>query len=78
MKNTLETRLGIFFALALVVAVIILEMIGAADFFRGGYKITGSFKNVQDLKKGELVRWPASKSAASRTSNSKAGAPGSP
>jgi phospholipid/cholesterol/gamma-HCH transport system substrate-binding protein len=56
MKNTLETRLGIFFALALIVAVIILEMIGAADFFRGGYKITGSFKNVQDLKKGELVK----------------------
>jgi len=56
MKNTLETRLGIFFALALVVAVVVLEMIGAADFFRGGYKISGSFKNVQDLKKGELVK----------------------
>lgn len=56
MKNTLETRLGIFFALALVVAVLLLEMIGAADFFRGGYKISASFKNAQELKKGDLVK----------------------
>ena len=33
MKNTLETRLGIFFALALVVAVLLLEMVGAMDWF---------------------------------------------
>lgn len=56
MKNTLETRLGIFFALALVVAVLILEMVGAADFFRPGYTFTASFKNVQDLKKGDPVK----------------------
>src|SRR6266700_2900480 len=56
MKNTLETRLGIFFALALVVAVIILEMIGAADFFKGGYEIHASFKNAQELKRGDLVK----------------------
>jgi phospholipid/cholesterol/gamma-HCH transport system substrate-binding protein len=56
MKNTLETRLGIFFALALVVAVIILEMIGAADFFKSGYQVNASFKNAQELKKGDLVK----------------------
>ncbi len=56
MKNTLETRLGIFFALALVVAVVILEMIGAADFLKGGYEIASSFKNAQELKKGDLVK----------------------
>src|SRR5205809_2942 len=56
MKNTLETRLGIFFALALVVAVVILEMIGGADFFKGGYQISSSFKNAQDLKKGDVVK----------------------
>lgn len=56
MKNTLETRLGIFFALALVVAVVILEMIGGADFFKGGYQIFSSFKNAQDLKKGDVVK----------------------
>lgn len=56
MKNTLETRLGIFFALALVVAVVILEMIGAADFFKSGYQLTASFKNAQELKKGDIVK----------------------
>src|SRR5262245_14656604 len=56
MKNTLETRLGIFFALALVVAVIVLEMVGAADFFKGGYEINATFNNAQDLKKGDLVK----------------------
>src|ERR1044071_3963748 len=56
MKNTLETRLGIFFALALVVAVVILEMIGGTDFFKGGYQINSSFKNAQELKKGDLVK----------------------
>jgi phospholipid/cholesterol/gamma-HCH transport system substrate-binding protein len=56
MKNTLETRLGIFFALALVVAVVILEMIGGTDLFQSGYQITSNFKNAQDLKKGDLVK----------------------
>src|SRR6266446_7464180 len=56
MKNTLETRLGIFFALALVVAVIILEMIGAADFFKTGYQVNALFLNAQELKKGDLVK----------------------
>jgi phospholipid/cholesterol/gamma-HCH transport system substrate-binding protein len=56
MKNTLETRLGIFFALALVVAVVILEMIGAADFFKGGYVISASFKTAQELKRGDFVK----------------------
>jgi len=56
MKNTLETRLGIFFALALVVAVVILELIGAADFFKTGYQVNAIFKNAQELKKGDLVK----------------------
>src|SRR5215211_3263791 len=56
MKNTLETRLGIFFALALVVAVVVLELIGGATFLKGGYEITANFKNAQELKKGDLVK----------------------
>jgi phospholipid/cholesterol/gamma-HCH transport system substrate-binding protein len=56
MKNTLETRLGIFFALAMVVAVLILEMVGAIDFFKSGYRISASFKTAQELKKGDLVK----------------------
>lgn len=56
MKNSLETRLGLFFALALVVAVLLLEMVGASDWFRGGYHITSTFKTAQELKKGDLVK----------------------
>jgi len=56
MRNTLETRLGIFFALTLIVAVIILEMVGVADFFKPGYKVYADFKTVQELKKGDLVK----------------------
>ncbi len=56
MKNTLETRLGIFFALALLAAVIILETIGAADFFKATYPLHASFDTVQELKKGDPVK----------------------
>jgi phospholipid/cholesterol/gamma-HCH transport system substrate-binding protein len=56
MRNTLETRLGIFFALTLIVAVIILEMVGVADFFKPGYHVSADFNTVQELKKGDLVK----------------------
>ena len=56
MKSTLETRLGIFFALALIVAIIILEMVGGADLFKRTYDVQATFKNVQELKKGDPVK----------------------
>ena len=56
MKNTLETRLGLFFAAALIVAFFLLEMIGARDFFKPGYHVRANFKNVQELKKGDAVK----------------------
>jgi phospholipid/cholesterol/gamma-HCH transport system substrate-binding protein len=56
MRNTLETKLGVFFALTLIVAVIILEMVGVADFFKPGYNVYADFKTVQELKKGDLVK----------------------
>jgi len=56
MRNTLETKLGIFFAFTLIVAVIILEMVGVADFFKPGYHIQAEFKTAQELKKGDLVK----------------------
>jgi len=56
MKNTLETRLGLFFGIALVAAVLLLEMVGSADFLSKGYKVSASFDTVQDLKKGDLVK----------------------
>ncbi len=56
MKNTLETRLGIFFALALVSAFIILEMVGGMDFFKRGHNLHARFKDVKELKVGDPVK----------------------
>jgi phospholipid/cholesterol/gamma-HCH transport system substrate-binding protein len=56
MKNTLETRLGIFFALALVAAFIIMETIGSLDVFKHGIRIHGRFDSVQELKEGDPVK----------------------
>jgi len=56
MKNTLETRLGIFFVLAAIAAVIILEMVGGFNFFKTGYRLHALFNNVQDLKVGDSVK----------------------
>ena len=56
MKNTLETRLGIFFAVALVAGAIILEMVGGLDFLRSGLRLNARFKNIQELKVGDPVK----------------------
>ena len=56
MRNTLETKLGVFFALTLIVAIVILEMVGVADFFKPGYKVFADFQTVQELKKGDMVK----------------------
>jgi len=56
MKNTLETRLGIFVALAVIAAVLILETVGGVDFFRRGYHLNADFKTVQELKIGDRVK----------------------
>jgi phospholipid/cholesterol/gamma-HCH transport system substrate-binding protein len=56
MKNTLETRLGLFFALALVAAFLILEMLGGFSFFQKGYRLNALFNNVQELKVGDPVK----------------------
>lgn len=56
MKNTLETRLGIFFAVALVAGAIILEMVGGLDFLRSGLRLNARFKNIQELKAGDPVK----------------------
>jgi len=53
MKNTLETRLGIFFALALIAAFLIMEMIGSFDFFKRGIRVHAQFNTVQELKEGD-------------------------
>ena len=56
MKNTLETRLGLFFALAFIAAVILFEMIGGLDFFKAGYRVRAQFNNVQELRVGDPVK----------------------
>jgi phospholipid/cholesterol/gamma-HCH transport system substrate-binding protein len=56
MKNTLETRLGIFFALALVVAFVVLEMVGSFDFVKPGMVVRAQFPGVQELAEGDPVK----------------------
>jgi len=56
MKNTLETRLGLFVALAVIALAIILEMVGGIELFRPGYHVYALFKSAQELKEGDRVK----------------------
>jgi phospholipid/cholesterol/gamma-HCH transport system substrate-binding protein len=56
MKNTLETRLGIFVALAVIALVVMFEVIGGLDYFKTGYRLQARFNSVQDLKVGDPVK----------------------
>jgi phospholipid/cholesterol/gamma-HCH transport system substrate-binding protein len=56
MKNTIETRLGIFFALALVVLFLIMEAIGSFEYFRGGIRVHAFFDSAKELRVGDPVR----------------------
>lgn len=56
MKNTLETRLGVFFALALIVAFIVMEMVGSFDFMKPGRHVRARFASVLELNAGDPVK----------------------
>ncbi len=56
MKNTLETRLGIFVVLAMLAAVLIIETLGGMERFQRGYTLKALFNTVQDLKRGDRVK----------------------
>jgi phospholipid/cholesterol/gamma-HCH transport system substrate-binding protein len=56
MRNTLETRLGLFVALALIAGVFIMEILGGFESFQKGYRVNTSFANIQDLKAGDRVK----------------------
>ena len=56
MKNTLETRLGLFFALALLAAFVVMEMVGSFQFFRSGTRVSARFATVQELSEGDPVK----------------------
>ena len=56
MRNSLETRLGIFFALVVIAAFLLLELGGGTRWFRSTHSLTATFKSIQDLKVGDAVR----------------------
>ena len=56
MKDSLESRLGIFFLLAIVVALVVLESLGGFAFLHRGYHVHALFQNVQELKVGGAVK----------------------
>lgn len=56
MKNSLETRLGIFVVLAVFAAILITEMLGGLETFRTGYHVSALFDTVQELKVGDTVK----------------------
>jgi phospholipid/cholesterol/gamma-HCH transport system substrate-binding protein len=56
MKNSLETKLGVFVALTVIVAVLIIETLGSADIFSRGYRVSAMFDNSKDLKVGDRVK----------------------
>lgn len=56
MKNSLESKLGMFVALAVVAGVVIIEMLGGPEHFMRGYRLFALFNNVQELKVGDRVK----------------------
>jgi phospholipid/cholesterol/gamma-HCH transport system substrate-binding protein len=56
MKNSLETKLGIFVVLAIFAAIFIIEMVGGTNIFQRGYHVKARFETVQELKVGDSVK----------------------
>jgi phospholipid/cholesterol/gamma-HCH transport system substrate-binding protein len=57
MKNTLETRLGMFVAIVMVAAFLIIETLGGlGSLFGTGRHLRAQFDTVQDLKVGDPVK----------------------
>ena len=56
MRNSLETRLGLFVGLALLAAFLILETVGGLDVFKPGFRVNALFDTVQELTVGAPVK----------------------
>src|SRR6185295_675686 len=56
MKNTLETRLGLFVALVVLAAFLIINTVGGLDQLRRGIHIGALFDTAQELKVGDRVK----------------------
>jgi phospholipid/cholesterol/gamma-HCH transport system substrate-binding protein len=56
MKNSLETKLGVFVAITVFAAVLIIENFGGPEVFKHGIHVSAQFDNAQDLKIGDRVK----------------------
>lgn len=56
MKSSLETRLGMFFAVVVIAAFILFELLGGSAVFRRGTDYKVQFKSAKDLKVGDPVK----------------------
>lgn len=56
MKNSLETRLGIFVVFVVIAAIVIVETLNGFHFVHRGYSVSALFQSVQDLKEGDAVK----------------------
>ena len=56
MKNSLETKLGVFVAITVFAAVLIIENFGGPEAFKRGTHISALFDTAQDLKVGDRVK----------------------
>jgi phospholipid/cholesterol/gamma-HCH transport system substrate-binding protein len=56
MKNSLETRLGVFAVLVVLAAWAIMETLGGFSALLGGYHVSALFNTAQELKVGDSVK----------------------
>lgn len=56
MKNSLETRLGMFVALIIIAAFFIMFIVGGFEKFQNGTRVEAYFKSAQELKPGDRVK----------------------
>ena len=56
MKNSLETKLGVFAVLVVLAAWAIVETLGGVEMFHAGYHLNALFNSAQELKVGDSVK----------------------
>lgn len=56
MKNSLETRLGLFVALIVIATFFIMFIVGGFERFQRGARVEALFKSAQELKLGDRVK----------------------
>ena len=56
MKNSLETKLGVFAVLVVLAAWAIVETLGGVEMFHPGYHLNALFNSAQELKAGDSVK----------------------